>query len=122
MTHRAYVAERSQREPRFEAERDAAAAELALGELLVRRRDEWNLSLGQVAQTTGIAEERLEAIEEGESMTFHEVLWLLHALDLSVSIDAHFNVRSNAPAVGEQAKDATRLANAKSRQAKAVTA
>jgi hypothetical protein len=80
------------------------------------------VSLAQLAQTTGIAEERLEAIEGGESMTLHEVLWLLHALDLSVSIDAHFNVRFNAPAVGEQAKDVTRLANAKSRPAKAVTA
>jgi len=88
MSHRNYIVNRGQREPRFTVERQAAAAELALGEALVRRRHEWGSTLAQLAEQTGIAEERLEAIEEGESMTFHEVLWLLHALEVSMSADA----------------------------------
>jgi transcriptional regulator with XRE-family HTH domain len=99
MSHRDYIADRARREPRFTAERQAAAAELALGDALVRRRHESHLTLSQLAEETGIPEERLEAIEEGESMTFHEVLWLLHALDISLSIEPDFSLAPRASAI-----------------------
>jgi transcriptional regulator with XRE-family HTH domain len=92
MSHQRYVTERQQREPRFGAERQVAAAEFFLGETLARRRHELNVSLAQLAATTGITEERLEEIEAGDSLTLHEVLWLLHALEVSVIIGPDFEV------------------------------
>lgn len=102
MSHRNYVADREQREPRFTVERQAAIAELALGEALVRRRHEWNITLAQLAKQTGISEERLEAIEEGESMTLHEVLWLLHALDVSLTIGTDFDLIPRATTISKR--------------------
>ena len=96
MDHQRYVAQRSQREPRFASEREAAAAELAVGEAIFGRREELGRSLVELAAMTGIAEERLRALEEGEAMTLHEVLWLAHALDLSVSLGPGFHVVSKA--------------------------
>jgi transcriptional regulator with XRE-family HTH domain len=63
----------------------------AAGEAIFGRRDEHGVSLAELAAMTGIAEERLQALEEGESMTLHEVL-LIHALRLSVSSDPGFHV------------------------------
>lgn len=102
MSHRNYVAAREQREPRFAAERQVAFAELALGEALVRRRHEWSITLAQLAKQTGISEERLEAIEEGESMTLHEVLWLLHALEVSLTIGTDFDLTPRVTAVSKR--------------------
>jgi transcriptional regulator with XRE-family HTH domain len=92
MRHQDYVNERSRREPRFQAERQAAAAELALGEALVLRRHERGVSLADLADVTGISEARLESIEEGDSMTLHEFLWLLHALETGITIEPGFRV------------------------------
>ena len=97
MSHREYIAERNRREPRFKAEVDAATAELAIGELLVNRWHERNLSTAELTDMTGISGERLEAIAAGDSLTVHEVLWLLHVLDLSLVIDQDFHVTSRAP-------------------------
>jgi transcriptional regulator with XRE-family HTH domain len=91
------VESRLQREPRFREELASANAELALGEAIVHRRHERNLSLEQIADLTGIPMERLEAIEAGDSMSLPEVLWLVHVLDLSVSIGANFHVNAQAP-------------------------
>jgi transcriptional regulator with XRE-family HTH domain len=95
MSHREYVSDRSKREPRFQAEIVAASAELVLGEAIVNRRHERNLSLPQLSDVTGIPLERLELIEEDDALMLHEVLWLLHALDLSVSIDSEFQVSTH---------------------------
>jgi transcriptional regulator with XRE-family HTH domain len=97
MSHRDYIADRIRREPRFQAELEVAEAELAIGELLVNRWHEKNLSIAQLMELTGISQERLEAVEAGDSMTLHEVLWLLHALDVSISIDQDFHVASHSP-------------------------
>lgn len=64
----------------------------AAGEAIFGRRDGQGVSLAELAAMTGIAEERLQALEEGESMTLHEVFWLIHALPLSVSSDPGFHV------------------------------
>jgi transcriptional regulator with XRE-family HTH domain len=98
MTHmRDYIASRSQREPRFQAEVDAAEAELALAEALAVRRRERKLSLEEVAATTNISVERIEAIESGDGATVNEMLWLLHALDLSISVGPAFSVAAHGP-------------------------
>jgi transcriptional regulator with XRE-family HTH domain len=97
MSHRNYVAERGQRDSRFTDERRAATAELVLGEVLARRREEQNISLSQLADATGIPEERLIAIDAGDAMTLHEVLWLLHVLEVSVSIGPGFDLTSQSP-------------------------
>ena len=108
MSHQRYITERQQRDPRFGAERQVAAAELLLGETLVRRRHEMSISLAQLAAKTGIAEERLEDIEAGESLTLHEVLWLLHGLEVSVIIGPGFEV---VPRVAMIAAEPRRIAN-----------
>jgi hypothetical protein len=102
MSHRDYIADRERREPRFAAERQVAAAELTLGEALVHRRHQWNLTFAQLAEQTGIPEDRLEAIEEGESMTFHEVMWLLHALEVSLSIGPDFDLAIEVPTISRR--------------------
>jgi hypothetical protein len=91
-----YVEVRDARDPGFEAEVRAAEAEMVLGEALARRREEHGLALAQLADTSGIPEARLAAIEAGEAMTLHEVLWLLHALEMSVSIGADFRIMPQA--------------------------
>jgi transcriptional regulator with XRE-family HTH domain len=92
MRHRDYVADRTAREPLFENERNAAAAELMLSGAIAARRQSLKVSLEHLANETGIPEDRLEAIEDGESMTLNEALWLLHALDLRTSIDGGFRL------------------------------
>ena len=64
----------------------------AAGETIFARRDKQGVSLTELAAMTGIAEERLQALEEGESMTLHEVFWLIHALPLSISSDPSFHI------------------------------
>ena len=96
MSHRDYVRERGQREPRFAVERQAMDAELALGEAIVRRREERAISVAELADVTGIPAERLEAIEEGDTLTLHEMLWLLHALELSVILGPDFQLATKA--------------------------
>ncbi len=92
MSHRDYVADRVQREPMFATELQAAAAELVLGEALLRSRHEQGLSLAELAGRTGISEERLASIEAGDSITVPELLWLVHALDAAFSIAPGFQV------------------------------
>ena len=121
MKHEPYVAERTAREPRFADERKAAAAELALGELLVRRRVERDVSLASLAELTGISESRLDDIEAGDGLTLQEVLWLVHPLDLNVAIEAGFAVSATA-ASPHTAAEPTRLATRSSRSPKAATA
>jgi transcriptional regulator with XRE-family HTH domain len=87
-----YVRARNKREPTFAAEIRAVAAELALGEALAKRREEIGLSLDQLAITTGIEEDRLVAIDEGEAMTLREALLLLHAQEVSVSVEHDLTV------------------------------
>ena len=122
MNHQTYLTERSGRDPRFADERKAAIAELALGELLVDRRMERNLSVEQLAEVTGISKARLDDIEAGESLTLHEVLWLVHALDLDVMIGPGFMVSSGTPISEEKAADLTTFASRPSRETKAATA
>ena len=94
MRHRDYVTARTAREPRFEAERKAAAPELELSGAIAARRQVLEIPLERLADETGIPMERLPAIEEGESMTVHEALWLLHALDLSARLGADLRITS----------------------------
>jgi hypothetical protein len=81
-----YVASRTAIDPRFEHEQIVAKAELAFTEAMVDQRNVQQLSLVALSDLTGIAVERLEALEEGESATLHEVLWLSHALNLVISV------------------------------------
>lgn len=97
MSHREYISRRQNRDPRFAAELNAAAAELAMGEAIVRRCQELGLSQPQLTDLTGFSAERLEAIESGDSLTFHELLWFAHVLDLSVSVGPDFSVTIQAP-------------------------
>lgn len=122
MKHKTSMAERSVRDPRFADERKAALAELALGEVLIRRRLERDVSLLELADTTGIPQDRLEAIEAGDSLTLHEVLWLVHALDAPVSIGAGFTVYSGAPPGDKQEADVTKFGSRTGRPPKAATA
>jgi transcriptional regulator with XRE-family HTH domain len=94
MSVQQYVLARSEREPTFGAEVRAAAAELDLGELLAKRRAERGLTLTELAAATGIAEERLELLDEGDAMTLREMLLLLHVLEVSVSFEPSFTVAS----------------------------
>jgi hypothetical protein len=97
MTHmRDYIAGRSQTEPRFQAEVAAAEAELALAEALAVRRRERSLTLEEIA-ATNIPAERIEAIESGDGATVNEMLWLLHALELSISVGPAFSVAALGP-------------------------
>lgn len=121
MKHETYVAERTAREPRFADERKAAAAELRLGELLVRRRVEHDVSIASLAELTGISESRLDDIEAGDGLTLHEVLWLVHVLDLNVAIEAGFAVSATA-ASQHAAAEPTKIASRPSPPAKAATA
>lgn len=81
-----YVASRTAIDPRFELEQTVAKAELAFTEAIVDQRSAQQLSLDALSNLTGIAVVRLEALEEGESATLHEVLWLSHALNLVISV------------------------------------
>jgi transcriptional regulator with XRE-family HTH domain len=99
MSHSDYVSRRSERDPRFEVELQAAAAELAIGEAIVRRWQEREISQPHLAELTGISPERLEAIEAGDTLTLHELIWLAHVLDLSVVIAPNFNVTTQAPRI-----------------------
>lgn len=99
MSHQDYIADRTRREPRLQAEIAAAEAELAVGELIVNRRREHGMSLAEIAEMSGITLSRLEAIEEGDALTLHELLWLLHALDLSVAFDQDFHILSHTSSV-----------------------
>ena len=85
-----YVQERSAREPRFGNEVAVARSELDLATSLTRWRHNREMTLGQIAEITGMPEERIEAIEEGDAITVSEVLWLAQALNLVVSIGPNF--------------------------------
>jgi hypothetical protein len=95
MNRQEYVSERSQRDPRFKVEHHAATAELELAEVLARRRRERGVPLAKLSDIAGIPTERLEAIDAGESMTFHEVLWLLRAIETAVTIDPGFRISAH---------------------------
>lgn len=87
-----YVASRTALEPRFEHEQLVAKAELAFTEVIVDQRNAQQLTLDALSNLTGIAVERLAALEEGESATLHEVLWLSHALNLVISVTPDFQI------------------------------
>ena len=96
-----YVQERTAREPRFGNEVAAARSELDLATALVQWRHNREMTLGQIAEITGMSEERIEAIEEGDAITVSEIMWLAQALNLVVSIGPNFNVTisSTVPSV-----------------------
>lgn len=96
MMMRQYVEARGEREPTFTIEVRAAAAEFDLGEALARRREERGMSVAELAAASGIAPERLERIDEGDSMTVREVLLLLHVLETSISVDHDFTVNARS--------------------------
>jgi hypothetical protein len=85
-----YIQERSAREPRFAHEVAVARSELDLATSLVRWRHDRRLTLGQIAELTGMTEERVQAIEDGGGMTVSEVLWFAQALNIVVSISPNF--------------------------------
>ena len=87
-----YVAARLAKNPRFAAHQAVARAELAFSHAVQRRRDALNLSYAELSQATGIDPQRLEAIEEGETASMTELLWLCHALGIHASVDANFNI------------------------------
>ncbi|MCC7022761.1 MAG: helix-turn-helix domain-containing protein [Thermomicrobiales bacterium] len=94
---RDYSASRSRKEPRFQGEVAAAEAELSLGEAIAMRRGKRNLSLEEVTEITDIPVERIEALESGDGATVNEMLWLLHALDLSIFVGPAFSVTVHGP-------------------------
>lgn len=120
--HETYVAERTAREPRFADERKVASAELALGESLVRRRVDRDVSLARLSELTGIPETRLDDIEAGDALTLHEDLWLSHALELDLAIRAGFSVSATPASGQDQTEKPTTLASRSSRSPKAATA
>lgn len=122
MHHRTYVAERIERGPRFADERSAAIAELAVGEMIVRRRVVRDASLQILSDTTGIPEARLDDIEAGESLSLHELLWLVHARELNIAIDPGFTISAAAPAGRHQAMEPTRPPSRPGRPTTAATA
>lgn len=122
MNHGTYVAERTARDPRFADERSAAIAELAVGEMIVRRRVARGMSLQTLSDMTGISEARLDDLEAGESLSLHELLWLAHALDLNVSIGPGFAISTVSPAGRHQVAEPPQLDHRPGRQSKAATA
>lgn len=98
MRHEDYVAARTARDPRFADERSIATAELKLSAMVYQRRQALDLSLETLSERTGISTDRLAAIEEGESTTLYETLWLCHALRFSVCVDEKFSLTAT-PAV-----------------------
>ncbi len=92
MRNRDYVAARAAREPRFESDRRVAAAELALAGAIAEHRRSRGADIEHLASVTGISAERLDAIEEGDTINLDEAIWLAHALGLSVTIDPEFRL------------------------------
>jgi hypothetical protein len=54
------------------------------------------MSRETLSAETGILKERLEALEEGDSATFDEVLWLSHVLQISGAIAPEFQISTDA--------------------------
>lgn len=102
MNHQDYVSRRSEEDPEFRQELALATAELQLATAIAERRLAKNLELGDLAQSVGIAVERLEAIEDGDRITIVEALRLAHELDLSIAIEPGFHLFSVSGTRGER--------------------
>ena len=94
MNHQDYVGRRGEEDPEFRQELALATAELQLATAIAERRMTRNIELGDLAERVGIAEDRLEAIEDGDQITIVEALRLAHELDLSIAIEPGFRLFS----------------------------
>ena len=94
MSHQDYVSRRSESDPEFREELALATAELQLATAIAERRMARELEPGDLAERVGIAEDRLEAIEDGDQITIVEALRLAHELDLSIAIEPGFRLFS----------------------------
>ena len=92
MRHQEYIARRSEQDPNFRLELAIATAELKLATAIAERRLSREISVGEVAEATGISVERLEAIEEGDNVTIAEALRIAHALDITIGIEPSFQL------------------------------
>lgn len=97
MNHQDYVTRRSDRDPEFRRELAIATAELKLATAIAERRMATGIALSDLAMTTGISEERLVAIEDGDAITVSEILAITHVLHLTIDIGPDFRL-SAAPA------------------------
>lgn len=98
MNHQDYVTQRSERDPAFRHEFAIATAELALATAIAERRFALDMTTQELAQSTGISEERIEAIEEGDQILISEVLRLTHFLDIMVAIEPGFRLSASPAA------------------------
>ena len=96
MNFERYVADRISRDPRFETEMLAARAELEFAAEIAEQRRIRKMTLETLSSETGIPITRLEALEEGDSATLNEILWLSHVFDLVVSVNPDLRLETQA--------------------------
>ena len=82
--------QRSGQEPAFLQDLGIRSSKLKFATSVAYRRTRADIALGDLAERTDIAEERLQAIEVGSDITIAEALRIAHALDMTVGIEPLF--------------------------------
>jgi transcriptional regulator with XRE-family HTH domain len=103
MQHEEYIEEQMDADPRFGTRLAVAQACLNFSETIEWERSQRRISAEQLAQETGLTEDRIAAIEEGETPSLEEVLLLSSVLHL----DIVFDHRTGMKVLGTAGNEAT---------------
>lgn len=87
MQHEEYIEEQMDADPRFGSRLAVAQACLNFSETIEWERSQRRISIEQLAQETDLPEDRITAIEEGETPSLEEVLLLSSVLQLDITFD-----------------------------------
>lgn len=87
MQHEEYIEEQTDADPRFSIRLAVAQACMNFSEAVEWERSQRRISISQLAQETDLPEDRIAAIEEGETPSLEEVLLLSSVLQLDIAID-----------------------------------
>lgn len=87
MQHEEYIEEQLDADPRFGSRLAVAQACLDFSETVEWERSQRRMSVEELAQETDLPEDRITAIEEGETPSLEEVLLLGSVLQLDIVFD-----------------------------------